>query len=294
MQAVLLNQPRSRTRSGWPSASRAHLRLAQRIVPPPPELGTALPDQPTLSGLSWWGDSHAAQWVPTLSKVGSEDGFRLVVRSLDACPAAEVTVLAHGVVNSDCESFHRETRSLIGELQPDVVLTANSNSYLGQIPGAAGRVGSADEQSSLWKAGFSSLLVTAHQNGSYFASIEDTPRPGGDAVVCVTRPGGSESECSPSRDEALSEISALRNAERSVQKEMGISHVLSFEDQLCPAGTCLISDNGIPVFTDSSHLSQRWAASREPTIRAFTTEILKNVGKSPAPRGQTADHWQGQ
>lgn len=227
------------------------------------------------------GDSHAAQWVPTLSKVGTEEGFRVVIRALDACPAANLTVLAYGAVNSDCDSFHRETEALIYELQPDVVLTANSNSYVGQIPDSAGQVKSVDTQSRLWQAGFASVIEAARAAGAVPAVIEDTPRPGGDAGVCVTRPGGTEQGCSPTRFKAFEDIIALRDAERAVQQEWAISHVLNFDDHLCPADTCLISDGGIPVFTDSNHLSQVWAAAQEPKIKAFILAALKPLIRTP-------------
>lgn len=227
------------------------------------------------------GDSHAAQWVPTLSKVGNEEAFRLVIRALDACPAANLTVLAHGAVNSDCDSFHRETQALIYELQPEVVLTANSNSYVGQIPDGSGQVKSVDTQSRLWRAGFASVIEAARAAGAVPAVIEDTPRPGGDAGVCVTRPGGTEQGCSPTRLKAFEDITALRDAERSVQQEWTIGHVLNFDDHLCPTDTCLISDGGIPVFTDSSHLSQVWATAQEPKIKDFILAAVKPLISTP-------------
>ncbi|MGO4247968.1 acyltransferase family protein [Paenarthrobacter sp. RAF54_2] len=227
------------------------------------------------------GDSHAAQWVPTLARVGAENGFRLVIRALDACPAADLTVLAHGAVNSDCDSFHRETEALIYELRPEVVLTANSNSYVGQIPDNAGSVKSVDTQSRLWRAGFASIIEAARASGAVAAVIEDTPRPGGDAGVCVTRPGGTEQGCSPTRSKAFEDIATLRDAERAVQEEWTINHVLSFDDHLCPTDTCLIADGGIPVFTDSNHLSQVWVTAQEPKVRDFISAALKAAISTP-------------
>ncbi len=224
------------------------------------------------------GDSHAAQWVPTMSKVATEEGFGLVIRSLDACPAADVKVLAHSVANTKCDLFHEQTAALIRELRPAVLVTANSNSYLGQILDSSGGVASRDAQTALWRAGFDSLVETARAAGAVPAVIEDTPRPGGDAGICVTRPGGSEERCTPKRDDAVSAIAPLRDAERSVQKELKLSHVLTFDDHLCTARSCIISDNGIPVFTDSSHLSQAWAASQEDEVRSFIAKTLDSTG----------------
>lgn len=217
------------------------------------------------------GDSHAAQWVPTLSEISEEEGFHLVIRSLDACPAAQVRVLAHGTPNSKCASFQSDTRALIKELAPDVLLTANSDSYIGQIADASGRVPSVEQQATLWKKGLEEVTSLARDVGATTASIEDTPRPGGDAAVCVTRPKGSEDRCQPTKTEAFADISALLEAERSID----IEHVLSFQNQLCPGTRCLIAEQGTPVFTDQSHISQQWAASQKERLASFIIDSLE-------------------
>nr|WP_284975407.1 acyltransferase family protein [Arthrobacter sp. efr-133-TYG-104] len=216
------------------------------------------------------GDSHAAQWVPTLAAIAADDGFRLVIRTLDACPAAEVSVLANGSPNKACAAFHASTRSAIEDIRPTVLLTANSDSYLGQITSAAGKVPTADEQAALWSAGMTSVIQSARQVGAEPASIEDTPRPIGDAAICVTRPGGSEDECTPSVEKAEADVAVLKDTERALK----IEHVLSFDDDLCDKSTCKISDGGTPVFSDQSHISQAWAATQKGTIRALVREAL--------------------
>lgn len=216
------------------------------------------------------GDSHAAQWVPVLSKVAEEKNVRLIIRSLDACPAAEVRVVKHSAPNSECAAFQGGTERLITDIQPDGLLTANSNSDLGQVVNEAGEVPSADEQAALWRAGIASVHRVARDVGAVTATIEDTPRPRGDAAVCVTRPGGNVQNYIPIKAAALADTAELREAERSTP----IEYVLSFTDQLCPADHCVISDEGTPVFSDQSHFSQAWAASQEYRIRSLVADAL--------------------
>lgn len=217
------------------------------------------------------GDSHAAQWVPTLSEIAKEEGFRLIIRSLDACPAAQVRVLAHGAPNSACASFQDGTRTLVQEIAPDVLLTANSDSYIGQIADASGKVPSEQQQAALWRNGLEEVISLARDVDATTASIEDTPRPGGNASVCVTRPKGNEESCRPTKAEAFAEISTLLGAERSID----IEYVLSFRDQLCPGMRCLIAEQGTPVFADQSHVSQQWAATQKERLKSFINEALK-------------------
>lgn len=211
------------------------------------------------------GDSHAAQWAPLLSALGRENGFELLVRSRPACPAAVVRVFAQrDIPLTACDAFHRDTEALLADLKPDIVLLANSDSYLGKLIVAPGT------EADAWQAGYREIVQTARAAGAAVVAIEDTHRPGSDPAVCVTRPGGSVEGCTPRHDHALAEVELLMNAERVVRSELGVPALRPIEE-LCNAETCAIESDGVPVFADSNHLSPAWAATQTAAITALIT-----------------------
>lgn len=219
------------------------------------------------------GDSHAGQWVRLLDRLGARDGYRLVVRSLDACPAAVVSVTVRaGGQSSRCDAFHAETAKLIDELQPSVVVTASSNSYLGMIVDPTGRVPSPESQAAMWADGYRSIIANAQSAGATVVAIEDTYRPGGDPAVCMTRPFGGVERCEPDRDAALEPVALLLAAERRVQQAMGVE-TLSFIDRLCDEVKCPVVDSGIPIFADVSHISPAWAERQASRVRALIGSV---------------------
>ncbi len=218
------------------------------------------------------GDSHAAQWVPTVSTLGRAEGFRVLVRSLNACPAAVVPVVSRGTTPmTACDEFHRGTEALLSELRPDVVLIANSNSYLPQVIAPAGT------EAEAWRLGYARLVDAAQAAGATVVAIEDTHRPGSDPAVCVTRPAGSVEACTPGREQALSEVRTLMEVEREVQAASGVRAFRPVE-QLCGIEDCAILADGVPVFADLSHVSPAWAARQSSAISSLLASALARSG----------------
>lgn len=213
------------------------------------------------------GDSHAAQWVPLLDSIGSTSGYQIAVRSLDACPAAAVSVAVRGGIrNATCDAYHVDTIRLIDELEPGVVITSSSNSYIGTILDRDGDVPSASMQADLWASGYRSVVEAAQAAGATVVAIEDTYRPKGDPAVCMTRPWGGIDRCEPDRSAAVAPVTALVAAERSVQGALGV-RALAFTERLCSETKCPITDSEVPIFADVSHVSSAWAANQEAGVR---------------------------
>lgn len=227
------------------------------------------------------GDSHAAQWVRLFDAIGTASRYRVAVRSLDGCPAAEVSIAVKGGIrNSKCDAFHADTLRLIDELKPDVVVTASSNSYVGSVLDRAGGVPSPATQADLWATGYAAVVVAAQAAGAEVVAIEDTYRPKGDAAVCMTRPGGGLDRCEPSRAAAVAPVRRLVAAERSVQARFGV-RALSFTDLLCTEVRCPITDSGVPIFADVSHLSPAWTDLQAAKVR----DLIRPPARGPSPRG---------
>ena len=228
------------------------------------------------------GDSHAAQWVPTLSALGRAGDFRVLVRSLNACPAAVVSVTSRGTTPlAACDEFHRGTEALLSELRPDVVLIANSNSYLPKIIAPSGT------EAEAWRLGYARLVDAAQAAGARVVAIEDTHRPGSDPAVCVTRPAGSVEACTPGRERALAEVRTLMEAEREVQAASGVPAFRPVED-LCGPEVCAILADGVPVFADLSHVSPAWVARQSTVISSLIASALEREDGAGAAAGAGA------
>ena len=125
-----------------------------------------------------FGDSHAAQWMPTLEKLGREKGFELISLTKSACPGPAVTKVDTGEYkNADCFAWRNYAFKRIKEINPDAVLVAGMQHF--DIP-----AGYAD-RTSWWQEGLRKTYASLRGSSPHIISIADTPHPNRDIPSCI-------------------------------------------------------------------------------------------------------------
>jgi len=125
-----------------------------------------------------FGDSHAAQWMPTLEKLGREKGFELISLTKSACPGPAVRKVDTGEYkNADCFAWRNYAFKRIKEINPDAVLVAGMQHF--DTP-----AGYAD-RTSWWQEGLRKTYAALRGSSSHIISIADTPRPNRDIPSCI-------------------------------------------------------------------------------------------------------------
>ncbi|HTH05936.1 MAG TPA: acyltransferase family protein, partial [Ilumatobacteraceae bacterium] len=73
-----------------------------------------------------FGDSHAAQWMPALHKVASENGWRLIIHAKKACPSAEIPT-EKDPQGTDCIPWREAVIEQIEQLHPYLARPRHDN-----------------------------------------------------------------------------------------------------------------------------------------------------------------------
>ncbi len=233
-----------------------------------------------------FGDSHAAQWFPALEQVAKERHWRLVSMVRASCPVATVPVYdpRGGEEQAECAVWRRLALRRIVELQPTLVVMANSVGYIK-------RPGESDGLSQLsyrqWEEGIRTTFVSLDSAGVRGLFFRDTPRAKDDVPLCLSRAayfGWEQRECAAERDEALyPEIYGLEQRAAS-----GLPHVstVDLSDLVCGPAVCETVQRGMVVYRDHSHLTASFARSLAP---ALSQRIEPLISSAASPAGRSAE-----
>jgi len=226
------------------------------------------------------GDSHAAAWIPAYDAAIAGLSIRVVVRSHPGCPSADITIQVATIRDGAeaCRTFRRRTAELIAELAPDAVVMANA-SFLGQILDANGRVPGRGEQIDIWRAALDAQVGRLRAAGITVALLANGPKLGFDPLVCIGRKG-SVHRCSPSRSDALADVTPLVDAEVAVLAAPTADRsavgpvVLRTDDLMCGPDVCPLVLDGVVVLYDFNHVTVSFARRQGPAMRRFLRQLV--------------------
>ena len=125
-----------------------------------------------------YGDSHAAQWFPTLERLANERGFKLVSLTKSACPSVDVPRDDRGAFKAvDCDQWRSNSISRIKELAPAAVIMSNFQYFTPprKYP----------DRDKWWSDGQSRLLSSLRGASDHLVYINDTPHPSRDIPNCL-------------------------------------------------------------------------------------------------------------
>jgi peptidoglycan/LPS O-acetylase OafA/YrhL len=189
-----------------------------------------------------YGDSHAAQWFPSLEKLALDKGFELISLTKSACSSVDVPRSDQGAYkNSECEKWRQNSIKRIQGIKPKAVIVS-SFQYFAEPRGISSKP-------QWWIEGQRRLLEDLKGSSKNLIYISDTPRPMQDIPSCL----------------ASKDLESCNTAEKTVNliingfKKIDPTQWLC--DDICPA----IKD-GYVVYRDSSHISVDAALALTPLL----------------------------
>jgi peptidoglycan/LPS O-acetylase OafA/YrhL len=227
------------------------------------------------------GDSHAAHWFAAMQRIAGEEGWKLVSMVKAGCPTPRVPIFDPriGRESETCASWRQASLRRIEALHPTAVVLANS---LGPVkrPGAGGFSRLSYSQ---WEEGNRKTLSTLDSAGVRTILLRDSPRPGFDVPVCLSRAAYRDlplDGCHLIREFAVDSGSFA--AEQRAAR--GLSHVslVDFTDLICDATDCPVLRDGMVVYSDDNHLTATYARSIAP---AMTSRLASLMGIDRAAVG---------
>lgn len=203
-----------------------------------------------------FGDSHAAQWFPALERIAEAQRWRLVSLTKSACPSALVTVQNQslGREYKECALWRSHVLERIARERPTLVVLANSSKYLTDpLQGI---------DASAWQQGMHQTLVELQRTGASVVVLRDTPWPGFDVPICLSRAawqGKSLSLCNFDRNDAVDSV--VYELDRKAAVKVEKAAVLDISDLVCVGPQCQSLIGGRIAYRDDHHLTA-WVSAR--------------------------------
>jgi hypothetical protein len=189
-----------------------------------------------------YGDSHAAQWFPTLEKLAREKGFELTSLTKSACSSVDSPRSDQGAYkNSECEKWRENSIKRIQKMKPDAVIVS-SFQYFTEPGGYSSRA-------QWWNEGQRRLLADLQGSSANLIYISDTPHPLRDIPNCLA----SKSFESCNTTEKTPNL--IINGYKKINPTPWLC------TDICPA----IKD-GYVVYRDGSHISVEAALALSPLL----------------------------
>lgn len=201
-----------------------------------------------------FGDSHAAQWFPTLNSIAASQGFKLVVLTKSSCPAASVELADQGAFrNAPCRTWRENSLKRIAQEHPWAVIVSNFEHYLPPK--------NVSDSLKWWRSGVVLTMQRLSRSSSHPIYIQDTPWPNRDIPSCLLQK--TVSACLTQRPAA--QIWLAQNVGRFGNI---IDPTNWFCTKVCPA----IRD-GIVVYRDATHMSVDFATHLAPLLTRELTSF---------------------
>ena len=201
-----------------------------------------------------FGDSHAAQWFPTIDAIAKNQKWKLVVLTKSSCPAVTVLLPDIGAFrNPQCALWRENSFLRIASLKPYAVITSNFGYY--------SPPSSRTNAKTWWRNGYILTMERLKRlvGASGFAiALDDTPLPHQDIPSCLT-----------SKDVA----SCMASPTSIISMPTHISHI-NPTPWFCNLNNCPAIRNGIVVYRDTTHISVDYALHLVPVM----TRALKSLG----------------
>jgi hypothetical protein len=197
-----------------------------------------------------YGDSHAAQWFPTLEALAREKGFELISLTKSACSSVDSPRPDQGAFkNSDCEKWRENSIQRIQKIKPAAVIVS-SFQYFTPPSGYPSKT-------QWWNDGQRRLLADLQGSSRNLIYISDTPRPLRDIPNCLA------SRDSHTCDSTEKTPNLIINGFKQIDPTPWLC------TSFCPA----IQD-GYVVYRDGSHISVEAALALKRKLEA----ALKDKG----------------
>jgi peptidoglycan/LPS O-acetylase OafA/YrhL len=216
-----------------------------------------------------YGDSHAAQWFPALNQIAIDHQWRLVILTKMGCTTIDL-ITANSLVGPTypgCRPWREKVIERFIAENVRVVLMTNSN----RLTDPATNQPFTD---AIVKAGYATLLPILQNMGIKPIVITDTPYPGTDVPICLSKAIKSVSSCTVTRDKGIR--ANRQQTSIDVAVENGAQY-LDISNWVCSLDTCPVITGNILMYRDSHHLTTTYVQFLTPLIEEAISPYIDGV-----------------
>jgi len=159
----------------------------------------------------------------------------------------------------ECNAWRAGVLARVAKDRPALVVIASSEAYVHDAQQNVDVIA--------WQTGMEKTLSQLRATGSGIVVLQDTPRPGIDVPVCLSRSAwrnsGDACNFARARPDA-----GIRDAERTAVAKTDQVLLVDLSDLLCDDARCLAVVDGRVAYRDNNHLSTKISRWMAPTLRA--------------------------
>jgi peptidoglycan/LPS O-acetylase OafA/YrhL len=217
-------------------------------------------DETSSTTVVLFGDSHAAHWFPALARVVDSRGWKLVSITKDACPAPTMPVYQASLnrAYTECDVWRERALVEVEKLRPSLVVLSSSEMH--QASKAA------RDTDAEWERAWSGTLRRIRASEAEVVLINDTPRPEGNAVECVSSHLTDLTACARDRDRAIPRPQRRRLVATAAAREG--AEVIDPLPWFCTERRCPAIVGNTLVYRDDSHITATYARLLAPMLDA--------------------------
>jgi len=232
-------------------------------------LTTALPscaygDTSSKVAVVLFGDSHAAQWFPTLERLTTQNGWRLEPMTKSACTPVDVTVY-NSIVDrtyTECDKWRQEVLDRVASEHPALVVVSTSRVYQLMV---GGQQVSASDRTDLWSKGLTTTLHALAGSAGHVVLLGDTPRSVGDPPSCLSQHLGDNLACAVPYGQAVDAGNAQLEAAAAATTGTTFVDPTAW---VCRTDPCPAIFGRFLIYRDQGHLTRTYASGLAPQLFA--------------------------
>ena len=216
-----------------------------------------------------YGDSHAAQWFPALNQIAIDRQWRLVILTKMGCTTIDL-ITANSLVGPTypgCRPWREKVLERFVAENVRVVFMTNSNRLTNPATGQP-------FVDSIVKAGSATLMAQLQSMGISPIVITDTPYPGTDVPICLSKAIKNVGSCAFSRDKGIRANRQQTSIDVAVENN---AQYLDVSHWVCSLDTCPVITGNILMYRDSHHLTTTYVQFLTPLIDAAISPYVDGV-----------------
>jgi hypothetical protein len=210
-----------------------------------------------------FGDSHAAQWMPALNKIGAANGWKILVQVKKACPTADIPT-EKDPNRADCAVWRDAVIQQIAQIKPDLVIM--SAYRYKQVGSASGR-----DPDVVWQEGLDTTVAKVRPSTAHLLLLGDSATPIADVPSCLAGNVSNVQHCMNSRE------GAVRPGRLAVERDVAAKYDADFiptTDWMCTDAYCPPVVGNILMYRDNSHITATASEFLSPYLGAAVSGIL--------------------
>jgi peptidoglycan/LPS O-acetylase OafA/YrhL len=206
------------------------------------------------------GDSVAISYVPGIRAALEPQGYKILVYTMQQCPAAAVDVIKSSkAAHPKCAPFRTWALQQLASMKPDMVVASSSTGTLVRLSSGATGGAAADEWTEASKKLYTELSASAKQ-----VFVLDPPPRGRKFAECATKIS-TPADCASKVQQLSLDMTAAGREALDPAGQPNV-HFVDTVGWFCVAGNCPAFAGTSPMHADGAHLTAAYSKSLGPVL----------------------------